>query len=73
MEFAHRDSPHAGRALRFDDGIERRERDAHVGRMRCDAMLARAENRMDPIRPSRAAHPDPGARLLHDVKPTSVK
>src|SRR3954447_22769717 len=44
VERLERDLAAAGAALRLDHGVERRQRDTEVGRVRCDAALAPAEH-----------------------------
>ncbi len=46
MELEERQAPDAGRTLHVDDGIERGQRDAHVGGMDGDARLRGAEDRV---------------------------
>ena len=68
MEIGKRNAALAGAAGCQHARLERGERDAHVGGMRGDAVLARAP-RIACMRliPSIAEQPLPGSRLLHGV------
>jgi hypothetical protein len=49
MEITERDLPFATRAAHAHDRVERNERDAHVARVRGDALFALAENGVNPM------------------------
>jgi hypothetical protein len=49
MEVAERDGAFAAGSAHVDGRVERRERDAHVGRMRGDAVRTRAEDSVLPV------------------------
>ncbi len=67
MEFGEGNGSRAAGPDDVNDGLERGERDTHVGRMCRDARLACAEYRVDAITPLDAEQPLPGSRLLQGV------
>ena len=64
MKIRERDERYR-RAAHLDAGVERDERDREIRRVGSDAVLARAEHGVPAGLAPMAAHPDPGARLLH--------
>ena len=64
MKIGHGDAALAGRPGDMDLGVERRERHAHVGRMRRNAGLAGAENGMHAIEPGDGGAAAAGLALI---------
>ena len=67
MEVGERDGALAGRPRDMDLGLERGERDAHVGRVRGDAGSLVPRIAWMRLKPSMAEQPLPGSRLLQGV------